>query len=348
MKKVLMAMVIITATVGCVPLFQHIAKDCRVTGCDQGQSCGEDGDGTVWKCYVPTPPTTLPAPSPSPSPTAAPVPSPSPAPLPSPTPAPCVQATPVPCVKPEGCSSCAQYIAWALQGGHLTRLPNGLLYNDPGGNAALREYVDPKTCFMVWPDGSLRNKRYHLDGTICPACPAQPSPSPCPSPSASPVPSPPPSDEDACKLGPDGNYPVPPVGTCPACWKADPNLIDYWGIAFRSKTPCSGPNCPYGIKINVDITPHSRKPYLRHRQQNGGGGTDTWEGCQPCSDPSNPECRAAVPEIWVYPRGAEAGLCDPFSGSLYWCHHKPQDGQGGPTKFEVHAPPFRSIVVDVP
>jgi len=192
------------------------------------------------------------------------------------------------------------------------------------------------------------------------AAPETPLPaSPVPSPSAVPPtpppasptpvpPTPPPSDDQACVLGPDGNYPMPPIGTCPACWRADPNLISYWGIALRTKIPCSGPKCPYGFKYNVDITPHSAKPYLRHRQWNGGGGTDTWDGCQPCGDPANPECRAAIPAIWVYPPNAEPGLCDPFSGSLYWCHHKPQAGQGGPTKFEVHAPPFRSIVVQVP
>lgn len=142
-------------------------------------------------------------------------------------------------------------------------------------------------------------------------------------------------------LGADGNYPTPPDGVCPACWRSDPDLISTWGIALRSKTPCSGPGCPFGVKINVDITPHSKKPYLRHR---AGGGSDTWIPCQPH------ELSPDVPDIWVYPPNAEAGLCDPFSGSRYWCHHKPQAGQGGPTKFEVRpvGKPWKSILVDVP
>lgn len=145
---------------------------------------------------VVTPPPT-PPPSPSPIPTVEPPASPQPSPTvaPPPSPKPCVPSAPLPtCIKPEGCSSCAQWIAWSLAGGHLTRLPNGLLYNDPGNNPALREYVDPKTCFMVWADGSLRNKRYHLDGTICPDCPpwAVPEcePQASPSPGATPQPGP--------------------------------------------------------------------------------------------------------------------------------------------------------------
>ncbi len=192
-----------------------------------------------------------------------------------------------------------------------------------------------------------------------PETPASPSPSTPPTPPASPSPStppstppsPPPSEDKACELQPDGMYPLPPEGTCPACWRAQPDLISYWGIAFMSKTQCerNNPKCPYGIKVNVHLTPHSPKRFLRHRLgQPDGGGSDTLFACQPCGDPSNPECRAAIPQIWVYPPGGEPGLCDPFSGSLYWCHHKPQAGQEGPTKFEVRAPPFRSVIVNVP
>ena len=298
--------------------------------------------------------------APEPSPTAGPVPSPSPKPSPSPSSTP-VPPSPVPspepcaskplCVTKDGqpasdCVSCAEWTASALRSGDLTVVSGDTLTNG-------RDFINRKDCWVVYQDGTRRADRYRNDGTVCrEGCskspepcasptPVPPSPSPKPSPSSSPPP-----NDDACTMGADGNYPTPPDGVCPACWREDPNLIQYWGIAFRSKTPCSGPNCPYGIKINVDITPHSAKPYLRHRA--AAGGSETWTPCQPCGDPGNPECRAAIPSIWVYPRGAEAGLCDPFSGSLFWCHHKPQAGQDRPTKFEVRQPPFKSIIVNVP
>ena len=69
--------------------------------------------------------------------------------------------------------------AWDLIMGRI--FTNGLLLRDGEDHRhhrrimqvafhqnALREYVDPRTCFMVHADGSLRNKRYHLDGTALP------------------------------------------------------------------------------------------------------------------------------------------------------------------------------------
>lgn len=339
------------------------------------------GPGAPYVCATPQPapsvkPSLPPPPPPSPDPGTPPPPaspapaSPSPAPVPTPSatppPSPCVPAppsTPAPplanCVRPHDpsisedpavCWKCSDLRGWQVAQGNWIdhKRKDGWLEDNVGSN----RYVT-KECDTVTPDGRpLHAREDGYLGNICPrydaACPVLPDlhvvgpAPPCPPPSSPPPP--PPSDDEACKLGPDGNYPVPPVGTCPACWRKDPGLIAYWGVAFRSKTPCSGPSCPYGVKVNVDITPHSAKPYLGHRAQ----GSDTWEGCQPCGDPSNPECRAAIPEIWVYPPGAEPGLCDPFSGSLYWCHHKAQAGQGGKTRFEVHAPPFRFIEVDIP
>jgi hypothetical protein len=140
-------------------------------------------------------------------------------------------------VKPEGCSSCAQYIAWALAGGHLTRLPNGLLYNDPGGNAALREYVDPKTCFMVWPDGSLRNKRYHLDGTICPACPPVAPCNPPESPESSPAPP----------------NPQATPATCPPLMRVGGGLFNCQRNGIPK--PCDGPLTD-GDRVTLDSTHH--------------------------------------------------------------------------------------------
>lgn len=109
-------------------------------------------------------------------------------------------------------------MAWSLAGGHLTKLPNSpLLYNDVDNDPRKREYVDPRTCFYVWPDGSLRNKRLHKDGTICPDCPAPPSPAPCASPSASPTPAPAP-----------GTARIPE--SCPA-------LIRWGGGVHAQRTP---------------------------------------------------------------------------------------------------------------
>lgn len=175
-----------------------------------------------------------------------------------------------------------------------------------------------------------------------------PSPTPIPSPSPSPKPSPSPSTTpsipDYCIIGPDGNFGEPPLDLCPACWidyaelKNQP-IIEYWGIAFRSKRSCSGADCGCGVVTNVDITPHSDKPFLRHR---AGGGSETHKGCQPAK--LSPE----VPDIWVYPPNDTPGLCDPFSGDRYWCHHKAKAGTCGPTKFEVRQDPFRSIIVNIP
>jgi hypothetical protein len=252
------------------------------------------------------------------------------------------------------CELCSERLEWDVRQGHATYDPaRKLWWNDVPGRG--RQYFN-KDCHLVNAEGVVLRRDFWgiwPDGVICPECPeVPPPPTPTPTPPAPPTPTPPPlppSDDKACELQPDGMYPLPPEGTCPACWRAQPDLISYWGISFRSKTQCGGPNCPYGIKINVDLTPHSPKRFLRHRLgQPDGGGSDTLFACQPCGDPSNPECRAAIPEIWVYPPGAEPGLCDPFSGSLYWCHHKPQAGQEGPTKFEVRAPPFRSVIVNVP
>jgi hypothetical protein len=146
--------------------------------------------------------------------------------------------------------------------------------------------------------------------------------------------------------GPDGNFPIPPDGTCPACWRAPEyasRLLTGWGVALQSMRPCSG-NCQkdgyLGVIVNVHITPHSAKPFLAHR---AGGGSEMWAGCQPpLMDPS-------VPDIWVYPPNDTAGTCDPFSDSRYHCHHKPLARSAGPTKFEVRpvGRPWKSVVIDV-
>lgn len=131
------------------------------------------------------PPSPLPSAEPVPTPTPEPVPSPTPSatptpapPSPSPVPSPCVTIPACVQINPE-CESCAKWIGDRLRSGDLTRHPNGLVFNDPGNNPAGREWFDPKTCFMVNADGSLRNKRLQKSGEVCEKCEAPPIP--CPS-----------------------------------------------------------------------------------------------------------------------------------------------------------------------
>lgn len=74
--------------------------DCRVTGCDAGQTCENRSSSPayeIWECGNPSPPPTpTPTPTPTPEPTPTPVPTPTPEP---PTPSP----TPVPTPTPDGC-----------------------------------------------------------------------------------------------------------------------------------------------------------------------------------------------------------------------------------------------------
>jgi hypothetical protein len=218
---------------------------------------------------------------------------------------------------------------------------------------AIEDQKEGYECKAIYVGGKLIRKAYNEIPKPSPS----PSPDPLPIPSASPIiaspipipspvitPTPNPELPSYCKIEADGNFGLPPEdGTCPPCWLAAQEtygpIISYWGLAFRSKTPCRGENCPLGVRVNVDKTPHSKKPFLPHRR---GGGSETLRGCQPEPDSLD------IPDIWVYPPNSDPGYCDNFSGSRYWCHHKPQSGQVGPTKFEIQAPGKRSIIVPVP
>lgn len=172
--------------------------------------------------------------------------------------------------------------------------------------------------------------------TVEPSLPPEPSPtpeiSPVPTPEPTPKPSPSPGIPSYCIIGPDGNFGEAPIDECPQCWIDYARLnnrpiIDSWGLAYGARRDCrkkpGSIDCGCGVVENVHQTPHSKKPYLAHRSQ----GTETHKGCQPKG--------SDVPQIIVYPPNAPAGKCDPFSSDPYWCHHKPQDGQCGMTKFEV-------------
>lgn len=240
------------------------------------------------------------------------------------------------------------------------QLPSGdLEYKD----CEVADQREGYTCKAIYAGGKLLRKLYTEIKNPSPVPSVQPSnnPGPIPStiPSASPIiPSPPipspinppsPSSDFYCTLQPDGFYPTPPINECPACWRNDPNVIGYWGISLQSKRNCTGVNCGCGVVANVNLTPHSTDDkFLRHRYDFATkkfSGSETHKGCQP------DEFSETIPPIWVYPPNDTPGLCDPFSGSRYWCHHKAKAGTCGATKFDVHIgePPYKhSVIVQIP
>lgn len=231
-----------------------IPTTCQATGCPEGFECKE------WGQCVPKPspspessPSPLPEASPSPSPTPVPSPTPIPAPTPVPSPLPCL-ASPL-CNKPPNCVSCAAYMADAIRSGELIR-EGRLVYNI--GNAG-KEYFDPETCFTVWPDGSLRNKRLHKDGTICPVCPA-PVPVPCASPTPRPSPNPSPRPSPwAFPETESGNISIADlISLCRTGFSPTHEI----GIAVLSQRDCAGESdCRV---VNLHATEKSVKPFCEH------------------------------------------------------------------------------------
>lgn len=179
----------------------------------------------------PVPPSPVPSPTPKPSPSVPPSPPP-PSPCPSPKPQ-CVTKDGSPAVN---CVSCAQFIAENLASGELIR-EGALVYNI---GTKGKEYFDPRTCFTVWPDGSLRNKRYINDGTVCdpPGCSKEP-PVPC----VSPKPSSPPSSPD----------PQATPATCPPLMRVGGGLYN----CQRNGIPksCDAP-LDAGDHVTLDSTHH--------------------------------------------------------------------------------------------
>lgn len=245
----------------------------------------------------PSPTAGTPSPEPSETPTPKPSESPSPSPIPPPTPIP---PTPTPSVSPcvpqvgqkqcmtkdgvpaTGCVSCDAFMQDALRKGDLVM---------QGGFAMNRgEYFDPRTCFTVWPDGSLRNKRLLNDGTVCgPDCVAVPKPAvPCPSPTATPTPTPsvtpPPGGGEAPPLTSSGNYPRPPLHICPPWFKDATARV---GIRVAGMVNCGeGQNCK---RVTLWATQKSVKPYCEHScyDENGVYNRDNcrlecelWHACQ--------------------------------------------------------------------
>lgn len=139
-----------------------------------------------------------------------------------------------------------------------------------------------------------------LDGSCLPQPSPSPSPAPSPSPTAEPLPTPSPSPAPTPAPSPspvstpspsprpvdgpppldaNGNYPIPPAGTCPAHFAG--SLYRY-GIQEHSRRPCSG-NCQadgyLGIVIIVSATPKSVPPYCGH-----AGDRRECEQWRPCQD----------------------------------------------------------------
>lgn len=217
---------------------------------------------------------------------------------------------------------------------------------------AVEDQKEGYECKELFVGGKSVRKVYR---EIPKASPSPETPNPLPSASASPItpaspipspiiePSTPPVDI-YCVLQPDGFYLTPPIDECPPCWRNDPDVIGYWGIAAGNPRNCTGANCGCGKVLNVHLTPHSTDDkFLRHRydfEKKKFSGSETHKGCQPKTR------EEGVPEIWVYPPNDTPGLCDPFSSDVYWCHHKAQRHQCGKTKFEVRQAPFKSIILD--
>lgn len=152
--------------------------------------------------------------------------------------------------------------------------------------------------------------------STCVACPNG-CPSPAPSPSPTPKPSPSPSPGYQCVVDPvTGNYPVPPAGTCPSCFK---DSLAWVGIAYEGRI---------GNRFNFGATPHSRPPYCAHAP---GTHCEQWTpqggGCQ---DPEGPD-------FWMKRAGGWPGggavwqECDKFSENNYRCHHHAVPGEEGET-----------------
>lgn len=162
--------------------------------------------------------------------------------------------------------------------------------------------------------------------TQSPTPPPSPSPTPTPvsTPSASPVPTPSPSANPSptptpSAIGPDGNYPRPPDGVCPA-WFRD--SFAWMGTAFRSRVPTPNPNS-IGWRYNFDATPHSKPPYCGHAP---GAKCEQWKPCQ--------DTRGADFYMWL-PGKFAGDRCDLASvdvgGDGFWCHHVPKPDETGPT-----------------
>lgn len=227
------------------------------------------------------PPPASPVPSPV-EPQESPKPSPSATALPPSPPAP-----PTPCTVPgtcaEGCTTCSAWIAANLASGDVQRCeaaPRGFgackagyVWNDRDGDPTKRDCFDSTTCWLMWCDGSGVRSKKRLESEVCasdctkPTPCVTPTPKP-PSPPASPLP---PQEEPP--LTENGNYPVPPAGTCPAWFRngdSFPALLRV-GVSVPNYnpekglfgTPCGdGSNCR---RFTIWATQKSFGKFCEHR-----------------------------------------------------------------------------------
>lgn len=202
--------------------------------------------------------------------------------------------------------SCAEFLA-GQPPDELTREGDLLVMIGTRG----KEYIDPKTCYVVYGPGDTRvkAKRFENDGSVCaPGCSAVPKACPTPQPSPSvPVPSPLPSN--APPLTESGNLPLGYLRSLCATGFSPTHEV---GISVLSRRECAGePNCEV---VNLNATEKSVKPYCEHSCYDESGRyslancRSTCETLRECQQPEFVSGNSGVVmEIWG---SVERGACD--------------------------------------
>jgi hypothetical protein len=168
-------------------------------------------------------------------------------------------------------------------------------------------YKGTATCEFEFDMGAKTFKQ------VCREAAPGPTPTPTPVPTPTPTPTPP-----GPVVGPDGNYPLPANGACPAHFAES---FDRVGASFRSRAPVKTQGGVYlGWRYNFDATPKSKPPFCPH-----ASGRLTCEQWVPCQPAAGFDFYLTLPGKFTNER------CDNFSAEPYWCHHKPKSNERGPT-----------------
>jgi hypothetical protein len=116
-------------------------------------------------------------------------------------------------------------------------------------------------------------------------------------------------------IGPDGNYPKPPEGVCPAHFEASLSRV---GVSYRGRVATRTQDGLYlGYRYNFDATPRSKPPFCGHAT-----GRRECEQWKPCQDPRGADFYMTLPGHFTNDR------CDAHSNDPFWCHHKPEGARG--------------------
>ncbi len=182
------------------------------------------------------------------------------------------------------CESCSELRAYNIRQGHWIDegRRDGLVRANGIGAPDGDKYVT-RQCDLVWAD-TLAPFAVRESGRLGNICPRKleipstcPSPSPSPSPSASPSPLP----TNAPPLTESGNFPRPPIGTCPAWFQDQPFSMH---VKVSCKTKGNG-----GRRCTLDLTQRSQKPWMEHTCYGEDGSyalgnckpvSEMWRGCQ--------------------------------------------------------------------